>query len=216
MVDVTQPELEHLLEHGWRRFGVDYFRPNCGACSSCVPTRVPTFDFAPTKSQRRARKNCASLQIELGVPRFDPERLALYHRWHRYRESLRGWEEADLSERGYRLQFAFPHAAARELTFIDPVSERIVGVALSDETERAWSAIYFFYDPDWASRSIGTANVLIQIALARAKVIPYLYLGYRVAGCASLAYKQRFQPQQVLVGWPDDDETPVWATAQES
>jgi arginyl-tRNA--protein-N-Asp/Glu arginylyltransferase len=208
MVDVTAAELERLLEHGWRRFGVDYFRPACGACSACIPTRVPTRTFMPSKSQRRARKACAALEVQLGPPRFDDERLGLYHRWHRYREGQRGWEEADLSERGYRLQFAFPHPAARELAFIDSATGKLVGIALSDETDRAWSAIYFFYDPEWADRSIGTANVVIQIAIARAKKIPYVYLGYRVADCASLAYKQRFKPQEALVGWPEDDETP--------
>lgn len=215
MVDVTPAELERLLEHGWRRFGVDYFRPACAGCSACIPTRVPTASFTPSKSQRRARKACASLEVQLGPPRFDDERLALYHRWHRYREGQRGWEEADLSERSYRLQFAFPHPAARELAYIDAATGKLVGVALSDETERAWSAIYFFYDPEWADRSIGTANVVIQIAVARAKKIPYVYLGYRVAACASLAYKLRFQPQEALVGWPGDDEAPEWRLIDE-
>lgn len=215
MVDVTPAELERLLEHGWRRFGVDYFRPACAGCSDCIPTRVPTASFVPSKSQRRARKACASLEVQLGPPRFDDERLALYHRWHRYREGRRGWEEADLSERSYRLQFSFPHPAARELAYIDAETGKLVGVALSDETERAWSAIYFFYDPEWADRSIGTANVVIQIAIARAKKIPYVYLGYRVAACASLAYKQRFRPQEALVGWPADDEIPEWRLIDE-
>ena len=215
MVDVTPAELERLLEHGWRRFGVDYFRPACAGCSACIPTRVPTGAFTPSKSQRRARKACAALEVQLGPPRFDDERLALYHRWHRYREGQRGWEEADLSERNSRLQFAFPPPAARELAYIDSATGKLVGVALSDETERAWSAIYFFYDPEWADRSIGTANVVIQIAIARARKIPYVYLGYRVAACASLAYKLRFRPQEALVGWPEDDETPEWRLIDE-
>jgi leucyl-tRNA---protein transferase len=215
MVDVSELELEHLLTRGWRRFGADYFRPQCAPCSSCVPCRVPTASFRPNQSQRRARKKCESLVVRLGAPRFDDERLDLYHRWHAFRESARGWDEADLSERSYRLQFAFPHPAARELTYVDPSTERIVGVALSDETPSAWSAIYFFYDPDWAARSIGTANVVFQIELARARGIPHLYLGYRVAGCRSLAYKERFRPQEQLVGWPGDDEAPTWQLATE-
>jgi arginine-tRNA-protein transferase len=209
MLDVAPGELEALLERGWRRFGPDYFRPACGTCSECVPTRVPTSTFVPSKSQRRARDKCSSLELRLGPPVFDDERLALYHVWHEFREDRRGWEDAVLTERAYRLQFAFPHPAARELTFHEP-GGRLVGVALSDETPRAWSAIYFYYHPDWAKASIGTANVVFQIELARRHGIPNVYLGYRVAGCASLAYKGSFGPQERLVGWPEPDEEPVW------
>lgn len=108
------------------------------------------------------------------------------------------------------MQFAFPHPAARELSFVDPDTGRLVGVGLCDQTERAWSAIYFFYDPAWADRSLGTANVVTQILLARELGIPHVYLGYQVEGCPSLAYKGRFRPQEHLVGWPAPDVEPVW------
>lgn len=211
LVDVTPLELQALLEHGWRRFGPDYFRPACAGCSQCIPTRVPTATFRPSKSQSRARKKAIGLEVRVGPPRFDDERLALYHRWHRHRESIRGWDEAGLTERGYRLQFAFPHAAAREISYIDPSSGRLVGVGLCDETPGAWSAIYFFYEPSLANLSIGTANVVIQIEIARMRQIPHVYLGYRVEDCPSLAYKGTFRPQERLIGLPADDEEPEWA-----
>ncbi len=209
-VEVAPLELEALLERGWRRFGPDYFRPACEGCRACVPTRVPTKTFAPSKSQRRAERACATLEQRVGSPVCDDERLALYHTWHAHRGAARGWDEATLSERTYRVQFAFPNASARELTYVDPDTGRLVGVALCDETPRAWSAIYFFYDPSWASRSLGTANVVFQIEIARRLGIPYVYLGYRVDGCRSLEYKARFRPQEHLLGLPGDDETPVW------
>lgn len=209
-VDVSELELEAMLERGWRRFGPDYFRPACDACTACVPTRVPTATFAPSKSQRRARNACADLMVRVGAPQFDDERLALYHAWHAHREAARGWDEASLSERSYRIQFAFPHPAAREVAYYERDSNKLVGVGLCDETPRAWSAIYFFYSPDWAARSLGTANVLFQIELAQRRGIPYVYLGYQVEGCASLIYKARFLPQEQLVGYPEADETPEW------
>lgn len=215
LVEVSPLELEAMLERGWRRFGPDYFRPACPSCAACVPTRVPTRTFAPSKSQRRARSACSDLTMRVGVPVFDAERLALYHRWHAFREAARGWDEASLSERTYRIQFAFPHPAAREVTYFDPTG-RLVGVGLCDETPRAWSAIYFFYDPEWAKRSIGTANVLFQLELAARRGIPYLYLGYQVEGCRSLAYKAGFLPQERLLGYPEEDEAPVWTLVTRS
>ncbi|MFO0552728.1 MAG: arginyltransferase [Polyangiaceae bacterium] len=216
MVEVSAEELDDLLVRGWRRFGPDYFRPVCPTCSECVPTRVPTETFTPSKSQRRAAKACASLELRLGPPRFDARRLALYRKWHAYRESSRGWDESELNERSYRLQFAFPHPAARELVYVDPATDELVGVGICDQTPRAWSAVYFFYDPAWAKRSIGTANVVFQIELARSLGIPHVYLGFSVAGCPSLAYKNTFRPQETLRNWPADDEPPDWQLAAES
>src|SRR5207248_4498768 len=64
--------------------------------------------------------------------------------------------------------------------------------------EGGLSAIYFFYDPDERHRSLGTWNVLRLIEHARQRRIPYVYLGYYVAGCPSMIYKSRFGPNQVL------------------
>lgn len=215
LVDVDPLELERMLVRGWRRFGPDYFRPACPACSECVPTRVPTATFRPSKSQRRAARSLRALHILIGPPRFDEERLALYHRWHASRERARGWDAAQLGERSYRLQFSFPHPAARELLLRDPHDGRLLGVGLCDETPRAWSAIYFFYDPDYAHLSLGTANVVAQLEIARARGIPHVYLGYRVQGCASLTYKSAFRPQERLLGSPGDDEEPSWVPVSE-
>jgi arginine-tRNA-protein transferase len=209
-VDVTALELEAMLERGWRRFGPDYFRPACGPCSECVPTRLPVASFHASKSQRRASRGFDRYIIRVGPPRFDDERLALYHAWHGSREDARGWDEALLTEKAYRIQFTFPHPAAREISFTDPETGRLVGVGLSDETPRAWSAIYFFYDPARAKESLGTMNVLAQLRIAAARGIPHLYLGYQVDRCPSLAYKATYRPQERLVGWPEMDEEPVW------
>ncbi len=218
MVDVSQAELEARLVRGYRRFGADYFRPACLSCSQCLPTRVPVASFRPSKSQRRARKACAGLFATVGPPRVDRKRLALYHLWHGSREVARGWKPMELDERAYYLTFAMPHVAAREIAYYDghPKEGRLVGVAICDETPGAWSAIYFFYHPDWAERSIGTANVLIQIEVARQRKIPYVYLGYTVLGCPSMRYKQRFLPQERLVGWPAMDEEPTWVSVEEA
>jgi leucyl-tRNA---protein transferase len=215
LVDVGPEELEGLLLRGWRRFGPQYFRPACGACSECVPTRVPTASFVPTKSQRRARKACADLVRRVGVPRVTEERLALYHLWHASREEARDWSPSPLDARTYAMQFAFPHPAARELTYYegDGPDARLVGVGICDETPTAWSAVYFFYHPDWAKRSLGVANVLFQIELARAKKLAHVYLGYRIDASASMKYKAQFQPQERLIGWPSPDETAVWSPA---
>ena len=208
MVDVTAQEWEAMLVRGWRRFGPIYFRPRCAGCGECVPIRVPTSTFSPSRSQRRAEKACADLRVEVGSPQVDAERLALYAKWHAMREATRDWPASELDRDSYLMELAYPHPAAREITFRD--DGRLVGVALCDRTPRAWSAIYFYYDPDERGRSLGTFDVLWQIAHARALGIPHVYLGFRVLGCVSMRYKAAFRPHELLVGRPREDEPPCW------
>jgi arginine-tRNA-protein transferase len=73
--------------------------------------------------------------------------------------------------------------------------------------------VYFFYDPQYARRSLGVANVLRQVDLARARGIPYVYLGFRILACQSMRYKADFRPHELLVGRPGDAETPRWVLA---
>ncbi|MCY1015550.1 arginyltransferase [Pyxidicoccus sp. MSG2] len=216
MQDVTAEEYEHLLVRGWRRFGPVYFRPACSACNECVSLRIPVDGFRPNRSQRRARANCAHLRVEVGTPRVDPSRLALYRAWHAEREAAREWNPSPITARDYSLQFSFPHPSARELTWYDDGAEggpKLVGVGLCDETPRAWSAVYFFYDPAYAHLSLGTANVVRQVELARERGIPHVYLGYRVQACASLRYKGGFRPNELMRERPALDAPPRWEPA---
>jgi arginine-tRNA-protein transferase len=211
MLDVGPDEVERLLERGWRRFGPDYFRPACPSCKRCVPTRLSVAAFTPTKSQRRARRKAEGLRVIVSAPAVDEERLALYHLWHHDREAAREWAPSVLDEREYGFQFAFPHPCAREVALRDDdAGGRLVGVGLCDETPRAWSLVYFFFDPAYASRSLGVANVMLGVEIAAARRIPYVYLGYAVEECPSLRYKCAFAPREELLGWPEPWEEARW------
>jgi arginine-tRNA-protein transferase len=145
------------------------------------------------------------------VPVVDDERIALYHRWHAQREEARGWDESDLDPERYAIDFAFPHRAVREVAFRDPdAGDRLVGLGIFDETPSALSAVYFFWDPEHAPASLGVANVVTLVDDARAKGLSHVYLGYRVLGCASLVYKTRYEPHELLVGRPEFGEPPLW------
>lgn len=208
MLDVTAAELEVLLASGWRRFGPSYFRPRCGCCEACVSLRVPVERFVPSRSQRRVLQKCAGLRVELGAPRLDQARLRLYRAWHAMREKARGWEPDAIDVNSYALTFCFPHAAAREVAYYK--DDRLVAVGITDETERAMSAVYCYYDPSYAASSLGVFNVLANIALARSRNKEHVYLGYHVAGCASLEYKSLFRPHEVLREAPGGAEPPCW------
>jgi arginyl-tRNA--protein-N-Asp/Glu arginylyltransferase len=208
MLDVSGAELDTLLEKGWRRFGPIYFRPACAECAECVSLRVLAARFSPSKSQRRAARACSRLRRVVGPPRVDDARLELYTKWHAGRERARGWESNEQSPERYALEFAFAHPCAREAAFYDDDAPaggrgRLVGLGLFDEAPNALSAAFFFYDPDYAQLSLGTANVLALIEDARSSGRPYVYLGYRVDGCGSLRYKASFRPHELLHERPE-------------
>jgi arginine-tRNA-protein transferase len=216
MLDVTGDEMDVLLERAWRRFGPIYFRPACGGCAQCVSLRVLVDRFVPSKSQRRAERASAKLRRVVGKPQVDAARIALYERWHAGREKTRGWEPNEQTPERYKLEFGFAHPCAREAAFYDDAAGgRLVGVGLFDETPRALSAAFFFYDPEYARMSLGTANVLSLVADAREAGRRHVYLGYCVAGCASLRYKAAFRPHELLTGLPALDEPARWRRPDE-
>lgn len=213
MSKVTPEELDTLLEHGWRRFGVCYFRPVCGGCFECVSLRIPVAGFRPSKSQRRALKRCSHLRAAIGPPILDETRLDLYHAWHKMRENHRSWQPSPMTLEDYHNTFCHPHPCAREIAYYD--GDRLVAIGLIDETPTSFSSIYFFYHPDCRPWGLGVASILFELSLAEQRSCEFLYLGYRIAGCPSTEYKAHFGPHQLLIGRPELTDTPMWVDAPE-
>jgi len=211
MTGVTVAELDELLERGWRRFGPVYFRPVCATCDECVSVRVPVSTFRPSLNLKRVLRRGAHLRLEVGEPVVDEVRLALYRRWHESREEERGWKPDRIGIESYAMQFCFPHAAAREFSYWE--EQDLVAVGIADETQRALSAVYCYYDPERAHLSLGTLNVLRALDYARHRCLAHVYLGYRVEGCTSLRYKGRFQPQERLRGRVEAGHPARWEPA---
>ncbi len=214
MLEVAPAELDHLLERGWRRFGPAYFRPGCKGCHECVPLRIPTEGFRPSRTQRRIWNHASSFRLVIQPPLVDQARLDLYHRWHVMQGERRGWSEDTIDAEEYYHQFAFPHPCVREYAYYD--CDRLIAVAIVDDTPNALSAVYTYHDPEYRKFSLGTASILFQVDVARRQNKRWLYLGYRVMGCESSEYKARFQPHELLVGWPELHERPEWVPAASS
>jgi len=205
---VSPEETEALLIRGWRRFGLLYFRPVCEACTECVSLRIPVADFSPGKTQRRVWRKGAAFEVTVGAPQVDDERLALFHRWHMMHTERRGWPMTDTSEESYRWSFVQSHPCAREMCY--RIDGKLVAVGLVDLTPSALSSTYFYYAPEIDDFSPGTFSILCEIEYARSVGRAHVYLGYRVAGCPSVAYKDRFRPHEILVGRPEIHHQPVW------
>jgi arginine-tRNA-protein transferase len=190
-------EYQARLLQGWRRFGRAFFHPVCKTCRRCLSLRVPVATFRPDRSQRRAWKSNADVELVIGEPKLTREKLELYDRFHEFQAEDKGWPlHGPKDPRDYAESFLDNPFPTEEWSYY--VGDRLIGVGYVDDLPLAMSAIYFFYDPNERDRSLGTYNVLQIIESARVRTIPHVYLGYFVEGCRSLEYKARFRPNEVL------------------
>jgi arginine-tRNA-protein transferase len=202
---------------GWRRFGSRLFRPACPACQACQPLRVRAGDFRPDRSQRRVRKaNEGEVRLHVGRPELTRAKLDLYDRYHAFQAGHKGWPEHGRRDAaGYVESFVDNPFGIEEWCYY--LGERLLGVGYVDHLPEGLadvpagagglSAIYFFYDPDERDRSPGGWNVLRLIEEAGRRGLGYVYLGYYIAGSASMEYKRRFRPNEVR--GPDGEWRPL-------
>ena len=79
------------------------------------------------------------------------------------------------------------------------LGKKLVSVAVTDRIKDGLSAIYTFYDPYEAKRSLGTFNILNQVEIASELSLNYLYLGYWIANNQKMHYKINFKPLELFV-----------------
>jgi len=188
-----EPGLYHgLMDLNFRRSGRIFYRPVCDACQECRAIRVRAETFRPSRSQRRCRARNRDLSVTAGPPVPSAEKHALYQSYLRIRhdgQMDRSWEEF------CSFLYASP---VRTLEVVYRRGERLMAVGILDEEPEALSTVYCYFDPAETARGLGVFNVLWTIEHARARGIPYVYLGYYVAGSPKMAYKADFGPHELL------------------
>jgi arginine-tRNA-protein transferase len=181
-----------FLDLNFRRLGPVIYRPACDGCRECRQLRVDVPHFRPTRSQRRCGRRNADVIAEAGRPEATAEKHEVYRRYleARHEGPMNGsWAE-------FRDFLGDAPPFAREVVF--RVGERLLGAGIYDAGQEAFSAVYFYFDPDLSLRSPGTLNVLWLVGECRRLGVPWLYLGYHVAGSPSMAYKSGFGPHEIL------------------
>ncbi|GHS88367.1 hypothetical protein FACS189487_06470 [Campylobacterota bacterium] len=165
--------------------------------------------FEMTRSFRRVFHKCERLRLMISRPIVDDARLNLYERYHIDRQTLRGWEYEQIGQFDY-YEYFVDHAQDYGYEFAYYYYDRLAAVALVDLLPTGLSAVYCYYDPELKHLSLGTYSILRQILFAKEHGFAHLYLGYSVEGNASLSYKMRFHPREMLVGSYDLRDEPIW------
>ena len=201
---------EILTQGGFRRSQTIAYRPACDTCRACVSVRVLADEFEPSGNLRRVLKNNADL-IGNEIPnRPTSEQYALFRRYVDARHADGGM--ADMTVLDYSMMIEDSHVDTLLVEYrrrgIDSGitgkgTGDLIAVSLTDVMSDGLSMVYSFYDPDHQDRSLGTFMILDHIRRAKAKGLPYLYLGYWVEGSRKMGYKSRFTPQERLGahGW---------------
>lgn len=184
-----------LSSHGFRRSGSLVYRPHCANCQACVAVRIPVEHFVPSRSQTRTLKRASQLQVRECTPSASAEHYSLFERYIEQRHSDGSMYPP--SPEQYADFLCQPLDYSRFFEF--RLQDRLLAVAVSDVLSDGLSAVYTFFDPDAARWSPGQLAVLWQIAEARRRRLPYLYLGYWIRDCQKMSYKTDYQPLEGLL-----------------
>ncbi len=189
-----------LIQQGFRRSGKFAYRPHCEHCDACIPVRLPVAGFSANRTQQRAFKKHADLQVSIREVGFDADHFALYQAYQqqRHADSMdQGLAKEDEVSQ-YR-QFLCQSNVDTVMVEFREAHGQLRMVSVCDLVNDGISAVYTFYDTSVAQASYGTYSILWQLAWASQLGLPYLYLGYWIANSAKMAYKQQFKPQQRLI-----------------
>ncbi len=184
-----------LVEHGFRRSGEHLYKPYCSKCTECVPIRIPVTDFVTRRQHKRNLKLNSDLQVTPHAAEFNPKHFALYEKYLAARHKDGGMDNP--TEDNYR-DFLWSEWSDTVL-YEFKLEQQLIAVTVVDQLEQGNSAVYSFFDPEFSRRSPGKFCILDLIQRTRQQQLPYLYLGYWIAGCNKMKYKIDYQPTECLI-----------------
>lgn len=192
---ITTSTYAHLLEQGFRRSGEEVYAPHCTHCSACIPARLPLKKFKPSKSQRRCMRKNIETQVNIKPAIFEQAHYDMYLRYQAIRHP-----EGSMINASPENYFRFLSSSWCNTQFVEfSINNELAGIAIIDQFDEAWSAVYTFFEPKFSDYSLGVYAILWQIQQANLQQKEYLYLGFWLKDCTKMSYKTCYQPIQLLI-----------------
>ncbi len=180
-----------LMDFGWRRSGMVFYKPVCETCNECRPIRIPVDEFSPSRTQRKLLNRNRDIEGRSCSPTPTEEKFDLFVRYQKSRhtgEMCTEWQE--FSDFLYQSP-----VETREIEF--HLDERIVAVAIVDIDGNCLSSVYTYFDPEKVNSSLGTWAILWLIHHAKQLRMTHYYMGYFIRDCVKMNYKSMFQPCEI-------------------
>ena len=209
LVGRSAAALHDSLSHaGFRRSHRIVYAPACPGCNACVAVRVIVPEFQASESQRRVWNASPGVRVAETTATATEEQYGLFAAYQNSRHAQGDMAKMDLLD----------YQALVEDTVVDTfIAEfresdgRLIAACLTDRLKDGLSAVYSFFDPNLARRSLGTYMILWLIRRAEELGLPYVYLGYWIEDCKKMSYKAKFRPIEAVGpdGWvrmPDGPE----------
>lgn len=194
-IPLSPTTYSELTRYGFRRSGRTFYRPHCLNCSACIPIRVPTHAFRPNRSQRRNLLRNQDIVFNATVPGLSTERFELYQQYVADRHPNGGMDQPTPED----FQNFLVCDGVESVFFEFRLGQRLVAIAVADILTDGLSAVYTFYDTTLLQRGLGVFAVLALLNEAKARELPWVYLGYWIAASDKMRYKNQFKPQQILI-----------------
>ncbi|MEQ9350279.1 MAG: arginyltransferase [Alphaproteobacteria bacterium] len=190
---------------GFRRSHGLLYRPVCDACQACVPVRILADHFQPSRTMRRMMARNSDLTVGIEPAVATPEQFDLFRRYQHTRHG-----DSEMARMDFKDYRAMEEDSPGETLMVTLRGDdrTLVAVGLTDRIADGLSAVYSFFDPRQARRSLGSQVIVNLIDLAQQEGRPHVYLGYWIAASAKMAYKSRYRPLEALTrhGWRPFDE----------
>ena len=194
-VDMDMRTYNELIQHGFRRSGSYVYRPHCPSCQECVSVRIPLKKQEFTRNEQRIMRRNSDFKVTCSKGRFRNEHFDLYRRYINSRHN--DGSMANPSKADYH---RFLICDWTDTMFIEfRLNKQLIAVAVSDILSTGLSAVYTFFDPEYAVRSPGHLAILAQIKEAQSRDLDYLYLGYWIEECNKMSYKRRYNPLEGFI-----------------
>lgn len=205
--DRPRPLVDNLLKGGFRRSQNIAYMPYCDHCAACVPVRIVAREFEPKRTLAKIWKMNAGLLARRVPCRPTIEQYSLFRAYIEARHAQGGMADMSLLDYSMMIQDSTVETHLTEYrlppTDGDDGAGQLVAAVLCDRLSDGISLVYSFYEPEMPYRGLGSYIIMEQAAFARSRGLPYVYLGYWIAGSRKMAYKARFTPQEHLTsaGW---------------
>ncbi|MSO88450.1 MAG: arginyltransferase [Rhodospirillaceae bacterium] len=204
-----------LSQAGFRRSQDFAYRPACPGCRACVPVRVVVKGFAKAttgrggRSWRRILAMNSDLKVSSRQAKATEEQYRLFSI---YQNTRHGGEMAEMDFAAFASMIETSPVHTQIVEFRDGDGSLVAG-CLIDRLGDGLSAVYSFFDPTQDRRGLGNFMILWLINRCSGLHLPFVYLGYWIAGSSKMSYKARFRPLEALgpEGWRSLAPAPVQA-----